>query len=108
LACFSCVDPLVPHPDQRRILLLPSSVRDLPAGQGERALCGVGKILLFSLEVCLAAFRSLAQTLAYTSPDLLGDAMGLDVLAKTPMSADMRLLISNISRSMRSGVSLIT
>jgi hypothetical protein len=68
--------------DTDRILLLLSSVRNLPAGQGERALCGVGKVLLFSLKVRLTTFRSLAETLTYASPDLLGDYMRLDVLAK--------------------------
>ena len=68
--------------DADRILLLPSSVRNLPAGQGERALCGAGKVLLFALEVRLTTFRSLAETLTYTSPDLIGNYMRLNVLAK--------------------------
>ena len=76
------VDPLCLAPNQRRVLLLPSSVRDLAAGQGERALCGVGEVLLFGFEVRLAAVRSPAETLAYGSPDLLGEDMRLDVLSK--------------------------
>ena len=59
-------------PNQRRVLLLPSSVRDLAVGQGEQALSEVGEVLLFSFEFRRAAVRRPAGTLAYGSPDLLG------------------------------------
>jgi hypothetical protein len=68
--------------DTDRILLLLSPVRNFPAGQGERALCGVGKVLLFGLKVRLTTFRSLAETLTHASLDLLGNYMRLNVLAK--------------------------
>jgi hypothetical protein len=72
----------VSNPNQWQILLLPSSVRDLAAGLGEGTLGRVGQLLLFGLKVHLTSFRSLTQTSAYTLLNLLGDGMGLEVLAK--------------------------
>jgi hypothetical protein len=43
---------------------------------------GVDEILLLGLLVCFTEFGSLAETLAYTLLNLLGDYMRLDVLAK--------------------------
>jgi hypothetical protein len=64
-------------------LLLPSSIRYLAAGHGERALCRVGKLLLFGFEVLFTAVRSLEETLPYSPLDLLGDDLRLNVLAKS-------------------------
>jgi len=54
-------------------LLLPSCIRDLATGQGERALGRGGKILMFGFEVRFAAARYLAETLPDGLLDLLGD-----------------------------------
>ena len=63
-------------------LLLPSSIRYLAAGHGERALCRVGELLLFDFEVLFTAVRGLAETLPYSLLDLLDDDLRLNVLAK--------------------------
>ncbi len=55
------------------VLLLPLCIRDLVAGQGERALGGVGEILLFGFEVRFATVRDLTETLLDGLLDLLGD-----------------------------------
>ncbi len=58
---------------RRTFLLLPSSVRDLAADQGERALGGVGEPLLFCFEVRFATVRSLEDARPYRLLNLLGD-----------------------------------
>src|SRR5215212_791726 len=70
------------YPQPRAAVLLPSCVRDLAAGQGDRTLDRVSEILLFGLEVCFATVRSPTETLPDGLLDLLDNDLRLKMLAQ--------------------------